>query len=189
MSRQLIQIAIGTLLIVLAAVLRIIPHEWNFSPVGAMFLFSIATFQRKWLALLIPFATLWISDLYLMNTVYAEAGQSWKWAYGQMEWMYATYLVIAVAGYFILSKISVIRVIGASLTASVLFFIITNFMCWPGSPLYSQDISGLIACYTAGIPFFRGTVMGDLIFSTILFGSHYLIVQRWMFPIKQAKTV
>jgi hypothetical protein len=185
MSRTFLLYSSAVLLIVIASILRIIPHEWNFSPISAIFLFSIASFQNRWFALLLPLSTLWISDLYLMNTVYAKPGATWVWGYGQMEWMYATYLLIAFVGYFILRKINVTRVAIASVSASVLFFVITNFMCWPGSTLYTQDFNGLVACYTAGIPFFRGTFLGDLIFSTILFGSQYLVSKGLFLKLKE----
>jgi len=62
----------------------------------------------------------------------------------------------------------------ASVSASVLFFIITNFAQWLSYPLYTKDIPGLITCYVAAIPFFHYTLLGDLFFVGILFSAFEL---------------
>ena len=41
-------------MIALAAVLRVMPHPWNFTPVGAMALFSGAVIKDRRLAFLFP---------------------------------------------------------------------------------------------------------------------------------------
>jgi hypothetical protein len=42
--------------------------------------------------------------------------------------------------------------------------------------MYSRDWSGLTACYSAGIPFFRWMLEGDVLFSAMLFGAYALAV-------------
>src|SRR6267142_7259370 len=64
-------------MIVLAAVLRVVPHPWNLTPVGAMALFSGAMFRNRWIAFLLPLASLFAGDLFvgfhkLMLVVYAS---------------------------------------------------------------------------------------------------------------------
>jgi uncharacterized protein DUF6580 len=50
-------------LFVLAAIpLRLLPHPWNITPLGAMFLFSGATFRSKTESLAVPLAALLLSD-------------------------------------------------------------------------------------------------------------------------------
>ena len=44
----LMKMGIAALLVTLAAALRVVAHPWNFTPIGAMALFSGATFQRRW---------------------------------------------------------------------------------------------------------------------------------------------
>ncbi len=65
-----------TLIILAAAICRLIPHPPNFTPIGGMALFGAAYFSRKYLAFLIPFAILWISDLVLNNFVYTSFAES-----------------------------------------------------------------------------------------------------------------
>jgi hypothetical protein len=36
--------------------------------------------------------------------------------------------------------------------------------------MYPKTSSGLIACYAAGVPFFRRAVEGDLLFTCAMFG-------------------
>ena len=45
-------------MILLAAVLRILPHPWNFTPIGAMAIFSGSLFRNRWVAFLFPLAAL-----------------------------------------------------------------------------------------------------------------------------------
>ncbi|MET0636065.1 MAG: DUF6580 family putative transport protein [Chitinophagaceae bacterium] len=175
-----------TAMILIAAFSRLVPHMPNFSPLGAIGLFGAAHFQKKWQAFLIPIAATWLSDLYINNVVYAQYYPRFTWFYSGFYWTYGTYLLIVLAGILILKKISVQRVLTASLTSTALFFLITNFICWPGNNTDSQDFSGLMNCYVAGIPFLNGTFLGDLFYSGVLFGS-FALAQR-SFPILRPET-
>ncbi len=52
-------------LIILAAALRIAPHPWNFTPVGAMALFSGALLKDRRLAFLFPLLALFAGDIFI----------------------------------------------------------------------------------------------------------------------------
>lgn len=54
---------IVALLVLLAAFSRILPHPPNFSPIGGIALFGAARFSRRLVAVVVPFASLWLSDL------------------------------------------------------------------------------------------------------------------------------
>ena len=69
-------------MILLAALSRLIPHPWNFTPIGAMALFGAAHFSKKYLAFVIPFAALWISNLLISNLLMASYYESFVWWYG-----------------------------------------------------------------------------------------------------------
>jgi hypothetical protein len=79
-------------------------------------------------------------------------------------------IAIVFAGILILKKINIQRVIGGAISASVLFFIISNFGVWLTSPAYDISFQGFIACYTMAIPFFHMSVVGDLFYCGVLFG-------------------
>ena len=72
-----------------------------------------------------------------------------------------------------------LKALGAGLVGSVLFFLITNAAAWLVLPEYTKDVAGLINSYVAGLPFFRGTLTGDLLFTTVFFGSFKLAEFRF----------
>jgi hypothetical protein len=152
-------------LIVLAAVSRLLPHPPNFTAIGAMALFGGAYLSKKY-AFFIPLAAMLISDALIGF-------------HSNMISVYFSIMLIVVVGLFISRNANLYRIVGGSLTASVLFFLITNFAVWLGSTYYPQNPAGLIACYVSAVPFFNYTIMGDLFFSGVLFGGFYFARQRF----------
>jgi hypothetical protein len=62
------------------------------------------------------------------------------------------------------------KIIASSLGASIIFFLVTNFaFLYPG---YAHNIAGITSAYVNGLPFFRGTLFGDLGYSVALFGAY-----------------
>jgi hypothetical protein len=175
-----LRISIIAALILIVALSRLIPI-YNFSPLGALGLFGAAYFKRKWQVFLIPIAAIWISDLLVNNILYASYYSSFTWFYDGFYWQYGSYLLIALVGLFIFKKVNTTRVIVGTLTATVLFFFVSNFGSWITSPLYPKNIGGLMACLAAGIPFIKGTLLGNLIYSGVLFGSFALLQRK--FPV------
>lgn len=173
------------LLILAAALSRIIPHPFNFSPLGAIALFGAAKFERKFMAVLVPLAATWLSDLLLNNSVYADASKGFQWISEGFYWTYGSYLLISVAGFFLLKKQSLLRIGAGALASSLIFFLITNFGCWLGSKTFSQDFSGLMQCYAFALLFLKGTMAGDLVYCGILFGGFALAEK--MMPALQPK--
>lgn len=152
-------------IILFAAVMRLVPHYPNFTPVAAIALFGGAHFGKRWLAFLVPLMALFISDLFL--------------GFHQMMIpVYVAFSLVVLLGHRLKNSIRPLPVIGASLGASTLFFLITNLAVWFASPLYPPTVSGLITCYVAAIPFFYSGLLGDLFYSGVFFGGFYLIQQR-----------
>jgi hypothetical protein len=187
--KEKIDLRFGVLcaMIVLAAFSRIIPHMPNFSPLGAIGLFGAAHFTKKWQAFLVPIAATWLSDLFINNVIYAQYYPTFTWFYEGWFWMYGTYALIVLAGIFLLKKTTPQRVLLGALTSTAIFFLVTNFMCWPGSSTYAQDLGGLMTCYAAGVPFLKGTLLGDLFYSGVLFGAFALAQRR--FPVLRLENV
>lgn len=149
--------------ILAAAALRLVPHPPNFTPIGAMALFSGAYLGRRGaVALVAPLGALFLSDLVLGF-------------YRGMPTVYFSVALIVVIGWMALRRVSPIRVGGAAIASSVLFFVLTNFGMWLSSGFYPRTLAGLEACYIAAIPFFQNTVAGDLFYATILFGGFALL--------------
>lgn len=168
------------LLIVLAACCRLLPQMPNFSPLAAIGLFGAAYFKKIWQICLIPIAATWLSDLLINNVVYAEYFTSFVWFYPGFYWQYGSYVLISLVGMLMLKKVDIARVTGASLMATALFFLITNFAVWLGGA-YPQNFTGLITCYVAGIPFLKGTLLGNLVYSGILFGTFAWAQRRYKY--------
>jgi hypothetical protein len=145
--------------IAIAAVLRLAPHPSNFTPIGAMALFSGAYLGRRGvIAFAAPLGALFLSDLVLGF-------------YHGMPTVYFSVALIVVVGSLSLQRVSVLRVGAAAAASSVLFFAITNFGMWLFSGFYPRNLAGLEACYVAAIPFFQNTVVGDLFYAALLFGG------------------
>jgi len=87
---------IVAILILVAALSRLLPHPPNFTPIGGMALFGAAYFSKKHLALIIPLVALWISDLILNNVVYGAYYDGFSWM--GMPMVYAAFIIIALMG-------------------------------------------------------------------------------------------
>lgn len=178
------KIRIALVLIIIAALTRLLPHPHNFTPIGAIGLFGAAYFAPRWLAVLVPFATLFFTDLFLNNVVYAHLYPGFAWI--TSWWIYASFLMVIVVGWvFLRGSVSPARVVAASLTGSAVFFLISNFSVWLGSPVYPQNLAGLLTCYAAGLPFLDNTILGDLFFSGALFGGYYWATRQKFVPVKE----
>jgi hypothetical protein len=68
-----------------------------------------------------------------------------------------------------------------------LFFLISNFGVWTSGTMYTKDFSGLLTCYTMAIPFFKNSLMSDLIYCGILFGSFEFA--QYKIPALKLKTI
>jgi len=149
--------------ILAAAALRLVPHPPNFTPIGAMALFSGAYLGRRGaVALVAPLGALFLSDLVLGF-------------YRGMPTVYFSVALIVIIGWVALRRVSPIRVGGAAIASSVLFFVLTNFGMWLSSGFYPRTLAGLEACYIAAIPFFQNTVAGDLFYAAVLFAGFALL--------------
>ncbi len=67
------------------------------------------------------------------------------------------------------TTVSIPRVMGASLLAFVLFFLVSNFVVWTAWGMYPKTWRGLGTCYIAALPFFRNCIVFELVFSLLIF--------------------
>jgi len=159
-----------TAIILLAAMSRLLPHPPNFSPVGGLALFGAAYFSKRYWAYFIPIISMWLSDLILNNIVYEAYFDKFVWLYSGSLFTYGAFALIVLLGSFTLRKIRVSRLLVSAMGASLLFFIVSNFGVWQSSGLYPHTLKGITDCYVAAIPFFKNTVLGDLAYTSLLFG-------------------
>ena len=166
-------------MVLLAALSRLLPHPYNFTPVGAMALFGGAYLANRWAAVAVPLLSMWLSDLLLNNIVYKEYNPLFAWFTPGGYWIYGSIALTVVLGGLLIRKVTVVRVAAASLSASVLFFVVTNFGVWISGGMYAKTFEGLTACYVAALPFFRNAVVGDLVYCAVLFGVFALMQRRF----------
>lgn len=150
-------------------------YPWSFTPMLAICLFAGAMLANRWVSCGMLLGSLLVSDL----AIWGITGH-FNWAfYPTLPINYCCFLAIAVLGDTTLAaNLARGRVWGKSLimglAASVGYFIVTNFVSWISLPEYTKDLSGLIQCYTAAIPFYRNTLLGTLLYTAILFSPAML---------------
>lgn len=161
-------------LILLAALSRLIPHEPNFAPIAGMALFGAANFRNRWLAFFVPLAAMFLSDLALGWAVQLGVYSGWM-AHTEGLHMgsivvYATFAMITALGFVLRKNRSLPLLAGTTLAGSLIFFLTTNFGVWVSAELYPLTLDGLVTCYVQAIPFFHKTLAGDVCYVTLLFG-------------------
>ncbi|MCE9533756.1 MAG: hypothetical protein K8T89_21900 [Planctomycetes bacterium] len=165
--------------------IRQIPFEdrmLNFAPAGALFLF-VGARLRPGVWYLLPFAVLSAIDLYFLIV------HDWQ----PNPAVYCSYAIYLLIGWALLRRSENPGRIGLfTVAGSVQFFLITNFGVWLHQVInpelfigqawyYPPTFAGLMLCFEAGLPFFRGTILSDLIFSGSFFAAHAVLARAY-FP-------
>ncbi len=163
--------------IVAAVLSRILPHPWlNFTAVGAGLLYFGAKRSLRWI--FVPVIALAATDYYL--TVFAYNYPFHVDAY-LVTWFW--YGAVVVLGYLLLrKKISVARVGTGAVLAPTSFFLVSNYAVWVASPMYPHTMTGLLACYAAGLPFYRNDLASTAFFCALAFGLPALarrMTEQW----------
>ncbi len=159
-------------IVIAAAAMRLVPHPPNVTPIAAMALFGGAYFSSRAAAFMVPLAAMYLGDLVLGFFVY-----DFGWFHAALPFVYGSFALTVCLGLWVRGRRSPLRIGFAVLTGSVLFFLITNFGVWLTGSLYPRTVEGLVACYVAAIPFFRNTLLGDMIYTVALFGGFALLQQ------------
>ena len=154
-------------MILMAALTRLIPHYPNFTAVGAIALFGGAYFNDRKLAFAVPVIAMFITDLIIG-------------LHATMLTVYISIILTVVIGFTLKNKRNAGTIALGAISASVMFFIITNFGMWLSGTMYPLNFAGLAECYIAAIPFYQYTALGDLFYSAVLFGAFELV--RMKFP-------
>ncbi len=180
--------AVILLLMIVVAAMRI-PNAaqitpWaNFSPIGAMGLFGGAYFNSKWKAFAFPLLTLFVSDLiiniFIFDGKYGVMYSGWYVIYG-------IFALIVFYGKWMIQKVAVKNVLLACIVAAVSHWLVADFTVWFGggtdlrtmAPL-TKNWAGLLQCYAQGLPFMRNFLLGNLVYSGILFGGFELAQRRY----------
>ena len=153
------ELSLATGLVGLDIVARLAPHAPNVTPIAASALFAGMVLRSRALALAVPLAAMLVSDLIV-------GAYDWR----VMSVVYAALALPALLGMWGRAR-SAVLLPPLVLSSSLFFFATTNFAVWASSGMYAHDLHGLIHCYVAALPFLQNTVIGDMFWATLLFGS------------------
>ena len=150
---------------------RFLPHPANVAPIGAFALIGGFYLGRRY-ALWVPFAALFLSDLFLNH----QAGYAaFHWP-RMIDW--AAFLLIGMAALSVRERGWKTK-LAATFATPFFFFAVSNFGVWltginlAGTP-YPKTLAGLAECYVAGLPFLRGTMLGDWGFAALFVAIMHL---------------
>lgn len=169
--------ALAILMVVVAGIFRLVAHEsqwWNIAPLAAMALLGGMYLGRRY-ALWVPLTVLALTDLVL------NARMGYPIFYWARVFDYGAFVVVGLLGLGARER-KLGTKIGAAMATPFVFFLISNFAVWLfGLNLtnghYPKTLTGLLDCYAAGLPFLRGTMIGDWAFM-VVFALAALLVQR-----------
>ena len=148
---------VSTGIILCAALLRILPHLPNFTPVTALAYFGGSRFNDRVHALLVVFAAMCLSDLVIGFDVASP-------------FVYLALFLVILLGEAARKSGSMTLGVAGVFASSLVFFFVTNFGVWVTADFYPKTGAGLVAAFTAGLPFLRNAMLGDIFFAALLFG-------------------
>jgi len=188
------RLGIITIMILAAALSRVIPHPYNFTPLVAIALFSGSQFQNKKLGFIIPILAYLISDfVHQITGVMGSYNFSQPFVIIGQVFVYLAMILVTLLGTTLHSS-RAIRVLGYSLSGSAIFWIISNFGVWfanhfaAGTAFHEPGLT-LGITYLRALPFFNtmstelfvNAFLGDIFYSALLFGVYVHIQKR--FPV------
>ncbi len=163
---------VAYVVLILAVLSRLLPHAlhisaWGVTALGGGLLFFGSRLGKatRWQA---AFAVLAIAatDWYLTSVVYGFPFHlrsyvvTWAW-----------YAAVCCSGSLLLHRQrTALRVVGAAVGSSTGFFLLSNGMVWLSGTMYPRNPGGLLACYVAGLPFYRNDLLSTLAVCGVLFG-------------------
>jgi hypothetical protein len=148
-----------------------------YSPIGAMAIFGGSRFDKAWKAILFPLGALFLSDLILHQTVFKSYNSGLL--YKDWAWVYVAYLLMLLAGRFMMRKPAISNFIGTVLVATLIHWIVTDLGVWYSSNAYSKDLQGFLDCLVAAIPFEWRFLVATTVYGAILFGGYAFIQRRY----------
>ncbi|MCP9463803.1 MAG: hypothetical protein NNA25_03290 [Nitrospira sp.] len=162
-------------IVIVAAAFRLLPHPPNVTLIGALALFGGAVFADKRAAFLVPVTALLLSDF----AVGLISGNLSLGLHRLLPVVYGSFALMVCLGFWLRRRRRVLPIAGATVTGSMVFFVLTNVGVWAVADLYLKSWDGLIACSVAAMAFFHHTVLGDARYVSLLFGGLALVERGW----------
>lgn len=143
-------------LILVGFAVRLLPVGYNMAPIAAIALFSGAYLDKK-IAPWVPLAIMVLTDLIIgMHDV--------------VIFTWGAFILIGFMGMTLKGKKTPVSIFLLTIGSALVFFAISNFGVW--LIWYPLTISGFYNCYIMALPFLRNTLVGNIVFSAVLFGTY-----------------
>jgi hypothetical protein len=159
-SDKNLRVLIAAILVIMGVSSRLLPHPPNVTSVAAVAIFGGTLLPGGW-AVALPLVSMVASDMLIG-------------LHPLIAFTWGSFALIAWLSPRLIKQTKPSIVLSASLLASLLFFVISNLGVWVEGRLYARTLSGLVGCYVSALPFFRNTLLGDLLFTGLLFGTYAL---------------
>lgn len=147
---------------------RLLPHVPNFSPLAAVALFA-GVYCNKRHGWLLPLAIYIVSDFIIGM-------------HDTVLFTWFSMVLIYFLGRQLGKRKTAVSTLGFAVLSSALFFVITNLGVWIMG-WYPHTVDGLIQCFFYALPFFRVSLLSDLVYVVIFFGSYEFLSKT--IPAKQ----
>ena len=147
-----------------------------FTPLGAMALFGAAYFSGHVKPYLFPLLTLFVSDLILSFTLFAEF-RNGGLLYSGWYWVYLAFALMTVAGKLILKKVTIERLILAVVVTTLIHWLVSDLSaCMVESNFtFAFYLDRLIMALPYELKFLGGTAF----FSALMFGLFELAQKKY----------
>ncbi|MBI1343436.1 MAG: hypothetical protein GC171_10935 [Terrimonas sp.] len=152
--------------------------NWSgFSPVMAIAVFSGMIIKRKNSSFLLPLLALLVSDIIIEILFKADLFDYEGFYAGQWK-NYGLILTATLIGWGLRGR-SRQNLLAGAIAAPTVYFFLSNTMVWMSSvALYTKDFSGLMNCYTAGLPFYRNSLIATIVFLPLIMVAYNYIIQQ-----------
>lgn len=177
-----------SLILVVAFISRLIPHPPNFTALGALLLVGTAVAGRKYLIPLMAIGIYFLSDLILNNIIYSQFFDGFTLVSSIFVFVALSYLAIFGIARLVLNKMKPGRLLLAAVLSSIAFFLISNLGVWWIGAGYPPTAEGLMAAYTAALPYLSYDFLANIVFGLAFTSLYARIAEgKWsLFPDMEA---
>lgn len=154
----------------IAIISRIIPHPWNITANTALALSTGWLFSNNH-ALALSLLSFCIADCILAIIQHHPIFGYWS------LFSYSGIGAITLAGQLLSRKLKTQH--GMLLVSSSIgYWLWTNLGVWLTTTTYSNNLAGLIDCYSMALPFLKSSLIGDSLWFSAIVSTLYLIRSR-----------